>query len=65
MTAARVRREHIQRIYELCNCNVSETARRLCMHRHTPQRIRAKYAPEGALLQFQSGSDVRWTVDDD
>ena len=45
MSADRVRWEHIQRIYELCNHNVSETARRLNMHRRTLQRIRAKRAP--------------------
>lgn len=45
MTAERVRWEHIQRIYEQCDRNVSETARRLKMHRRTLQRILAKYAP--------------------
>jgi two-component system response regulator RegA len=45
MSADRVRWEHIQRIYELCNRNVSETARRLNMHRRTLQRILAKRAP--------------------
>ena len=45
MSADRVRWEHIQRIYELCNRNVSETARRLSMHRRTLQRILAKRAP--------------------
>ena len=45
MQADRVRWEHIQRIYELCNRNVSETARRLNMHRRTLQRILAKRAP--------------------
>lgn len=45
MTAERVRWEHIQRIYEQCDRNVSETARRLRMHRRTLQRILAKYAP--------------------
>ena len=45
MSADRVRWEHIQRIYELCNHNVSETARRLNMHRRTLQRILAKRAP--------------------
>jgi ActR/RegA family two-component response regulator len=38
--------EHIQRVYELCNRNVSETARRLNMHRRTLQRILAKRAPK-------------------
>ena len=45
MSADRVRWEHIQRIYELCDHNVSETARRLSMHRRTLQRILAKRAP--------------------
>ena len=46
MSADRVRWEHIQRVYELCNHNVSETARRLNMHRRTLQRILAKRAPK-------------------
>jgi len=45
MSADRVRWEHIQRVYELCDQNVSETARRLNMHRRTLQRILAKRAP--------------------
>jgi two-component system response regulator RegA len=45
MSADRVRWEHIQRIYELCGHNVSETARRLNMHRRTLQRILSKRAP--------------------
>jgi len=45
MSADRVRWEHIQRVYELCSHNVSETARRLNMHRRTLQRILAKRAP--------------------
>src|SRR5437879_11553592 len=45
MSADRVRWEHIQRIYELCSRNVSETARRLNMHRRTLHRILAKRAP--------------------
>ena len=45
MSADRVRWEHIQRVFELCNHNVSETARRLNMHRRTLQRILAKRAP--------------------
>jgi two-component system response regulator RegA len=45
MSADRVRWEHIQRIYELCDRNVSETARRLNMHRRTLQRILAKRCP--------------------
>jgi two-component system response regulator RegA len=46
MTADRVRWEHIQRVYELCDRNVSETARRLNMHRRTLQRILAKRSPK-------------------
>jgi two-component system response regulator RegA len=45
MSADRVRWEHIQRVFELCDRNVSETARRLSMHRRTLQRILAKRAP--------------------
>ena len=45
MTADRVRWEHIHRVFELCNRNVSETARRLSMHRRTLQRILAKRSP--------------------
>jgi two-component system, response regulator RegA len=45
MSADRIRWEHIQRVFELCNHNVSETARRLNMHRRTLQRILAKRAP--------------------
>jgi two-component system response regulator RegA len=45
MSADRVRWEHIQRVFELCDHNVSETARRLNMHRRTLQRILAKRAP--------------------
>jgi two-component system response regulator RegA len=46
MSADRVRWEHIQRVYELCDRNVSETARRLKMHRRTLQRILAKRSPK-------------------
>ncbi|SIO49609.1 response regulator receiver protein [Rhodovulum sp. ES.010] len=45
MSADRVRWEHIQRVYEQCDRNVSETARRLNMHRRTLQRILAKRSP--------------------
>ena len=45
MSADRVRWEHIQRVYESCERNVSETARQLSMHRRTLQRILAKRAP--------------------
>jgi two-component system, response regulator RegA len=45
MSADRVRWEHIQRVYEQCDRNVSETARRLSMHRRTLQRILAKKGP--------------------
>ncbi len=53
MTADRVRWEHIQRVYEQCERNISETARRLRMHRRTLQRILAKHAPreEGNVLE--------------
>ncbi|NBX66244.1 MAG: response regulator [Proteobacteria bacterium] len=46
MSPERVRWEHIQRIYEQCGHNISETARKLSMHRRTLQRILAKYAPK-------------------
>jgi len=46
MSADRVKWEHIQRIFELCNRNVSETARRLKMHRRTLQRILSKRSPK-------------------
>ena len=46
MTADRVRWEHIHRVFELCNRNVSETARRLKMHRRTLQRILSKRSPK-------------------
>ena len=46
MTADRIRWEHIQRVFVQCNRNVSETARRLRMHRRTLQRILNKHAPK-------------------
>ncbi len=46
MSADRVRWEHIQRVFEQCGRNVSETARRLNMHRRTLQRILAKHSPQ-------------------
>ena len=46
MSADRVRWEHIQKVYEMCSQNVSETARRLNMHRRTLQRILGKRAPK-------------------
>ncbi|WP_417464107.1 ActR/PrrA/RegA family redox response regulator transcription factor [Kordiimonas sp.] len=46
MSADRVKWEHIQRVYEMCDRNVSETARRLNMHRRTLQRILAKRSPQ-------------------
>ena len=46
MSADRVKWEHIHRVFELCNRNVSETARRLKMHRRTLQRILSKHAPK-------------------
>lgn len=45
MSADRVRWEHIQRVYELCDRNISETARRLNLHRRTLQRILTKHSP--------------------
>ena len=45
MSADRVKWEHIHRVFELCNRNVSETARRLKMHRRTLQRILYKRSP--------------------
>lgn len=50
MSADRVRWEHIQRVYEQCDRNVSETARRLNMHRRTLQRILSKRAPRETRL---------------
>jgi two-component system response regulator RegA len=46
MSANRVRWEHILRVFEQCGRNVSETARRLNMHRRTLQRILNKHAPK-------------------
>ena len=46
MSADRVKWEHIQRVYEMCDRNVSETARQLSMHRRTLQRILAKRGPK-------------------
>ncbi|MBY0429208.1 MAG: response regulator, partial [Alphaproteobacteria bacterium] len=46
MSAERVRWEHISRVFEQCDRNISETARRLNMHRRTLQRILAKHAPK-------------------
>ncbi len=46
MSAERVRWEHISRVFEQCERNISETARRLNMHRRTLQRILAKHAPK-------------------
>jgi two-component system response regulator RegA len=53
MSADRVRWEHIQRVFEQCDRNVSETARRLNMHRRTLQRILSKHAPR------ETGPDER------
>ena len=53
MSADRVRWEHIQRVFELCDRNVSETARRLNMHRRTLQRILAKVAPHNGAETFK------------
>jgi two-component system response regulator RegA len=57
MSADRVRWEHIQRVYEMCERNVSETARRLNMHRRTLQRILAKRAPAEAPVLGTRGPD--------
>ena len=46
MSADRIRWEHIQRVFTQCNRNVSETARRIKMHRRTLQRILNKHAPK-------------------
>ena len=46
MSADRIKWEHIHRVFELCNRNVSETARRLKMHRRTLQRILSKKSPK-------------------
>ena len=46
MSADRIKWEHIHRVFELCNRNVSETARRLKMHRRTLQRILSKRSPK-------------------
>ena len=51
MSADRVRWEHIQRVFEQCDRNVSETARRLNMHRRTLQRILSKRAPRENALE--------------
>ena len=53
MSADRVRWEHIQRVFEQCNRNVSETARRLNMHRRTLQRILNKRAPRSERRAVQ------------
>ena len=58
MSADRVRWEHIQRVYELCNRNVSETARRLNMHRRTLQRILAKRADRKSTRLNSSHTDI-------
>ncbi len=50
MSAERVRWEHISRVFEQCDRNISETARRLNMHRRTLQRILAKHAPKEHVI---------------
>ena len=52
MSADRVKWEHIHRVFELCNRNVSETARRLKMHRRTLQRILSKRSLDNQILNF-------------
>ena len=66
MSADRVRWEHITRVYELCDRNVSETARRLKMHRRTLQRTSG--SGRGARRPAPSGSSAcmrcatRWPI---
>ena len=63
MSAGRVRWEHIQRIYEaLCDRNVSETSRRLGMHRRTLQRILARHSPEVILSAIPRKIRQYWTI---
>jgi two-component system, response regulator RegA len=45
LTPDRVCWEHIQRIFEQCGRNVTETARCLSMHRRSVQRMLGKQAP--------------------
>ena len=51
MSAARVRWEHIQNVHEACGRNVSETARRLNMHRRTLQRILTRHPTSEFLVR--------------
>jgi two-component system response regulator RegA len=46
LSADRLKWEYIQNVYAICNFNISETARRLSMHRRTLQRILSKHAPQ-------------------
>ena len=57
MSADRVRWEHIQRVFEQCDRNVSETARRLNMHRRTLQRILAKHSPQEQIQEQRQEED--------
>jgi two-component system, response regulator RegA len=47
LSVDRLEWEHIQRVLADCNGNISETARRLRMHRRTLQRKLAKRPPAG------------------
>ena len=58
MSADRVKWEHIHRVFELCNRNVSETARRLKMHRRTLQRILSKEISKIKLNKFINFFDL-------
>ena len=62
MSADRVRWEHIQRVFELCSRNVSETARRLNMHRRTLQRILGKKTLENEILKeaVEYATEKKW-----
>ncbi len=53
MSADRVKWEHILRVFEQCDRNVSETARQLHMHRRTLQRILQKHAPREAGIMVE------------
>lgn len=57
MSADRVKWEHILRVFEQCDRNVSETARQLQMHRRTLQRILQKHAPREAGIMLEDGDE--------
>ena len=62
MSADRVKWEHIHRVFELCNRNVSETARRLKMYRRTLQRILSKRSPK-KISNFNNFFDIKTSMD--